>query len=340
MRTPNETFCAGSAARRQLVRTMLLAAACALVWAPGAAAQSSNPGGSWFWTTSLSGVAFPSHTVSDASTGSTSELRAHSIYYSNTLGYRANRYASVFVDAPIHFVRFCESDMGGAEQCASNRGIGDLGLSGQLRAGEGPLRFSTTGTLFLPTGDKEKGLGTGSVTAAWRNAGSLDLWRTMLFAELTLANTLTHTSSFVRPFASKGFVTEISGGLERRMLPFVRAGASVYRVMPSGTQTTFGRFQQQGTISEPPAQGEAITVGGPPVSGPRQPVLNPRFVASQGETVGGAELTRDYGASAWVRLPLHRNLDFQVTYTRSVRLNLHAVSYGVWINLTPVLGGR
>jgi len=297
---------------------LLLLAAFAL--APGALlAQSSDTSRGWLWNTSFYGYTYPERTLPpDASGFSEGTVRSQSWLLSNSFGYRVNRYAAFFADLPVYFVHVCRTDSAGARTCGNNNGQGDLGFSGQFDLGAEVVHFTSVATVRVPTGDEQKGLGAGAVTGAWSNTLSAHLAGFSPFVNVTLANSLSETGSFQRPFRSRGFITELSGGLEQRVIPKFHVGGSVYRVFPSGEQTTFGRFRLLG-----------LPVGGLGLDRRRLPIL--------GETTGTADLTRDYGGSLWARVPIHRNVQFQVAYTRSVHHNFHVISYGVWLNFSPLL---
>lgn len=295
-----------------------------LLCSANASAQEQSSESGWIWRTNLYGNTYPSRTLPPDSTGaSQGSVRSNLFSLGNVFGYQVNRHVSFFGDLPVYFVHFCRKDSSGVETCGNNNGIGDVGASAQLFAGAERVFFVSTGTVRFPSGDEQKGLGAGITTASWANTLSFQFGRTAPFASLLLANSLQPTATFQRPFTSKGFVAELSGGLEQQLHRHFRVGASAYRVFPSGEQTTFGRFQRSSLLG-------GIAPG---------LLNNPRLVPTEGETTGTADLTRDYGGSIWMRFPVHRQVEFQVAYTRSVLLNLNTISYGVSFNFSPLLRG-
>jgi len=289
-----------------------------LVFRPELAAQEepeSRRG--WLWTFSFSNYTYPRRTLPPDATGqSPGTIRARTYAIDNSIGYRFSRLFAVTTDIPLYLARFCQTDNAAITTCGSNNGFGDIGFSARISLEGKVANFYSTGTVFLPTGSTSRGLGAGSTTAAWTNTANLNLWTTTPFVSVTIANSLLRTASFLRPFASKGLVYEVSGGLEHEFHRLLRVGGLLYAVFPSGTQTTFGRLRR----------------GPGPV-----PIPTPPNVPQQGRTTASEALTRDNGASSWLRFPFHDNFQLQIAYTRSVRLDLNVVSWGFFINFSPLL---
>lgn len=246
-------------------------------------AQEADASRGWLWNIILYGYTYPGRTLPPDRTGqSPGSIKSQIFLLNNTFGYQPNRYLAFTADVPVYFVSFCQRAPDGTKTCGANNGLGNIGLSLGLRFENVLLNFYSTGTARLPTGDENKGLGVGSTTASWTNTISHRFLRTMPFLTLIVANSLSQTSSFVRPFISKGFVLELSGGLEQELHRYFHVGGSFYAVFPKGTQTTFGRLTTPKVVPSLPV-----------------PVPGPHFAPQQGETTGTAELTRDNGGSVW-----------------------------------------
>lgn len=303
-------------------RIALLSFLIALVFSDPAALYGQEKG--WIWNMSLYGNTYPTRDLPPDDTGQVpGTIRSQLFRFGNRFGYRVNRHWDLTTELPIYLVSFCQTDLAAAETCGDNNGVGDLGFSLDFRWENPVLNFYSNGTVRLPTGDKALGLSAGTTTASWSNTLNRRFHRTTPFATVTLANSVFQTSGFLRPFASNGFIVELTGGLEHQLHRYLRVGASAYKIIPRGTQTTFGRLTTPTT--------------GPPVN---SRVPNLIFAPQQGETTGTSDLTRDNGGSVWARVPVHRNLEFQFAYTRSVRLDLDVISYGVLINLSRLLPRR
>jgi len=148
------------------------------------------------------------------------------------------------------------------------------------------------------------------------------------FASLGIANTVTDTPFFTRPFTSFGFVTHLEGGASYKLWRAASVGASVYDIAPSGQQTVFsklihGKSQNPGTGS-----------GG----GARHGHHGVFETAS--ESVGNADIARDHGFSAWLSLSPSRYTVFEIGYSRSVEYALDSVFFGIDFNLSPLIGRR
>jgi len=164
--------------------------------------------------------------------------------------------------------------------------------------------FSSTLLLTAPTGDKDKGFGTGRATADWTNTFSHRFSSLTPFGSAGIANTVSDTSFFSRPFTSVGFVSHFDGGAIIRLGEFVNAGASAYAVRGSGEQRLISKVQRG-----------------------RDSGRKAAFETSP-ETVGPAEIANDHGFSTWVGIPKSA-ADFQIGYTRSVNYDLNTLFFGI-----------
>src|SRR5215468_5723582 len=112
------------------------------------------------------------------------------------------------------------------------------------------LNYSSTLEGTAPTGDKAAGFSTGRTTVDWTNRFSHTFSAVTPFASAGLANTVSDTSFFIRPFTSLGIVSHFEGGAKFSLSQFVDVGASAYAVRAAGQQTIISKiFKSQSTTS-------------------------------------------------------------------------------------------
>jgi hypothetical protein len=131
----------------------------------------------------------------------------------------------------------------------------------------------------------------------------------MPFADIGVANTVSDTSFFVRPFSSLGLVGHFDGGMVVNVAPLIDLGVSGYSVRASGEQRIFSKVLQS---------------SGGGQSGRRVFETNP-------ETVGTADIANDGGFSTWVSITPQSRVNFDVGYTRSVTYELNTLFFGTSI---------
>jgi hypothetical protein len=135
-----------------------------------------------------------------------------------------------------------------------------------------------------------------------------------------LANSVTDTPYFLRPFATLGPLAHFEGGAGLRITRAVNVTLSGYDIAPWGTQTITSRVI---TASSPGKSGSASR--GRPFENTHQ-------------TTGTATLTQDDGFPASLLVSPKSYLDLDVGYTRSEQYGLDTVSFGVGVHVTELLG--
>ena len=90
------------------------------------------------------------------------------------------------------------------------------------------LNYPSTLEGTAPTGDKAAGFSTGRTTVDWTNRFSHTFSAVTPFASAGLANTVSDTSFFIRPFTSLGIVSHFEGGAKLRVSQFIDVGTSAY----------------------------------------------------------------------------------------------------------------
>ena len=233
-----------------------------------------------------------------------------------TVGYQLNSHFSVAGGIPIYFVRPSDSSTAATGTRSAN-GIGNVYGQFRLTLANPIVNYASTVTVYAPTGDQATGFSTGHVTADWSNYFERTLSRVTPFGEIGIANSVSDTLFFVRPYTTLGFVTHLQGGARYRLRRGVNVGAGVYAIEPRGQQTVVSRL-----VSLVNAAPSATKSNG-----------NGRVFQTASVTTGSADIARDHGISTWLQLSPTGVLDFYAGYTRSVRFALDTVFVGVGVNV-------
>jgi hypothetical protein len=221
-----------------------------------------------------------------------------------SVGYRFNNHFEAYAGLPAYFVN---QSSGGAMN-----GIGNAYLGFTLLADNPSLRYTSNLVATAPTGDKDRGFSTGRVTVDWTNTFSRRFSSFMPYASAGIANTVSDTSFFVRPFSSLGLVSHFDGGALISLGNITSVGASGYAVRASGEQRVISKVIQRR---------ESTTGRGRGSSG--------RVFETEIETVGPAEIANDHGFSMWLSVSPTTKMDFQIGYNRSVRYELDSLFFGI-----------
>jgi hypothetical protein len=192
-------------------------------------------------------------------------------------------------------------------------GIGNAFLGFRAGVKSDAINFTSNLEFTAPTGDKSRGFSTGRVTADWTNTFSTKVSSLTPYGSVGIANTVSDTAFFVRPFTSLGLVGHFEGGATYDVLRAARIGASIYAVRGSGDQRVISKvFKRQTTTS---------TSGSPG---------NPKRVfETQSEVVSQAELVNDHGFSTWFGVSPRPEVDFHAGYSRSVNYDFNTLFFGV-----------
>ena len=232
------------------------------------------------------------------------------------LGYAFNNHFSTYAGVPFYFVNLSSSATSTTTSTAggSMNGLGNAFLG--LRAGINSESVSYTSSLEVsaPTGDKSRGFSTGRVTADWTNRFSRKFSSVTPFGSLGIANTVSDTAFFVRPFSSLGLVGHFEGGATYDVSPVVRLGASAYAVRGSGQQRIISKvIKRETTISSSGSSGATRN----------------RVFETQTETVSQADIVNDHGFSTWLGISPKPEVDFHAGYSRSVNYDFNTLFFGV-----------
>lgn len=239
-----------------------------------------------------------------------------------TLGYNLNRHVGVDFGAPVYFARPSSSSV--VNGYSSGSGIGDAYVVLRVEFPNPILDYSTTLTGTAPTGNEDLGFSTGRATYDWNNhfERNIPIVNIAPFANVGVANTVSDTHFFTRPFTTLGTVTHLEGGATMKVFPMVRVGASLYDVIPSGEQKVFSKLVRRGA-----------TAGSQ--TGPR--TRSHGAFQTTYETIGGPGLVSDNGASAWVSANVLHYAYLEVGYSHSVAYSLNTVSFGISFDVAHLI---
>lgn len=261
--------------RAHLSRVVVVSLLFSLIRAPAAAAQSDGP-----WS------------VSESVQGSFNS--AGQIYRIDTsVAYRLTGYLEIGGGVPVYVVK--AADAGDPLGSGWNAGPGNAYLDFRLSTSRAGWYFSSGVTAAAPTGDRDRGFSTGHVSADWDNSVAVYLPSLTLFGSAGLANTVSDTSFFIRPFTTTGLVGHFDGGLFLPVNSWLGLGALGYGVRGGGEQQLISRI---------------VRTDHPTVRDRR------RGFEDRADT-RGQDLADDHGFSAWVDI-LGGDTSFQVGYSRSV----------------------
>jgi len=265
-----------------------------------------------------------------------------------TVGYKFNRTVEVNVGLPVYFVKPSDST---AEYTGTNSlsGLGNAYTSLRLNFANPTLQLTSVLTGTAPTGDEVKGLSTGRASVDWTNTVSHDFTWGTPYLSAGIANTVSDTSFFVRPFSSIGFVGHVEAGSTFRVNNMHSVGFSGYKVMPSGEQTIISRVIPRETVvpvvssggsADVPASGNGRGRGigrGRNTSSGATTVVQTFEVVN--ETVGEADLAKDHGFSAWWNIRPSPAVSFYAGYSRSFPFDLNTFFFGTSVDMGYLIRG-
>lgn len=231
----------------------------------------------------------------------------------STVGYDLNKFLGADAGIPVYLVRSSTSSTTTAT--GSNSGIGNAYVDVRLRVDNPAVNFGSTLTGTAPTGDTASGFSTGRATFDWNNHFDRAVLEITPFVNLGVANTISDTHFFFRPFTTLGLVGHFEGGADYKIWHFVSVGASLYDDLPSGQQKVFSKLIKRQQSSTPSSRRRA------------------GVFENAHETTGSADIDRDNGFSGWFDASPAPFLDLEVGYNHSVHYALNTVSFGVGFNL-------
>jgi hypothetical protein len=319
-KSPHFARSANDFVRKFLVTCLL---SCALLaWASRASAQALSEGTGWTWYERFEGT-------SD-SIGVVTEL-------DSTLGYNFNKYFAADAGFPVYFIH--ASDL--ASGTSSANGIGDMYVDLRFTLTNPVVNFSSSIRGTAPTGDQAEGLSTGHAAYDWSNYFDHHFGRVRPYLVLGVANTVSDTIYYVRPFSSFGVVGHFEGGLGFRVSRYLSLTASAYDIAPSGEQTIYSRVvARQATASASAAwatSGPRTSKGAGTMQGGTAAGMaagsatgnQGRFYETTAITTGSASLASDNGFSAGATIFPTRFVDLDAGISRSMHFAENSVYFGI-----------
>lgn len=251
-------------------------------------------------------------------------------------GYFFNRHWEVDFGVPYYFVSPSASTSA-ATGAASVQGIGNAYAQVRFTLASPVVNYVATITGTGPTGDRNKGLSTGHVTVDWSNYFDRGLGRWTPFAEVGIANAVSDTTFFIRPYMTSGFVAHAQGGARFRFTRWMQAGAAAYVIEPGGKQTIVSRVVTTKSVGS--GAPLPVTLPNTPVTAVAKGLLNKPVFETTSITTGSASLARDDGFSTWLVFGKSPGVNLQVGYTRSMEYDLDTLFFGIGFNIRKAVAG-
>ncbi len=248
------------------------------------------------------------------------------------VGFKFSRHFETDAGIPVYFVRASSDAV--AAGATSGNGIGNAYLRLRFIADNSKATFISSLTGAAPTGDADRGFSTGRVTVDWNNYLGLNVGRFTPFVNVGLANSVSDTSFFTRPFTSLGKVAHFEGGADVELLRNVSIGASAYADAPFGEQKVYSRVIASAQANMP-GQGGGPGGGMGAGQGRKRGVFE-----NQSVTIGSADIARDNGGSVWLNIYPSNAVNFEVGYSRSVRYDLNSVFFSIGLDFGHWLRSR
>ena len=241
------------------------------------------------------------------------------------LGYAVNNHFQTYVGLPLYFVNLSATPSTMTAPSTTSgfqNGIGNAFVGFRYSVQNDALNYSSTLELAAPTGDKSRGFSTGRVTADWSNRFSHRFDSFTPFGSAGIANTISDTAFFVRPFTSLGLVGHFEGGGTYDIARYLRVSGSAYAVRASGDQRIFSKVVKRQSTTSTTSPG----TGG---RGTSTSDNKNRVFETQAETLVPAEIADDHGVSAWFGVSPSSAVDFHAGYSRSIHYDFNSFFFGV-----------
>jgi hypothetical protein len=237
----------------------------------------------------------------------------------STVGYDFNKHVQTYAGVPFYFVR--------PKSSGFSNGVGNAFTGLLVSVDHEALTYSSA------TGEKDRGFSTGHVTVDWTNTFSKSFTAVTPYASIGVANTISDTAFFVRPFSSKGAVTHFEAGALISIAPRLSVGASGYGLQATGEQQVISKVvKKPETTSSGPASNSTsgsglvstVTQAAGLTSNRVKSAFEDRF-----ETITTANVANDRGLSTWISLRPDAKTDFQIGYSRSATYQLNSMFFGM-----------
>lgn len=234
-----------------------------------------------------------------------------------SLGYAINRHLELEAGLPFYWVS--PSNNFTTNISGSRAGIGNAFVAFRLLLPNPTLNYQSTLTGTAPTGDVDSGFSTGRATFDWNNHFDHTISRITPFANIGVANTISDSPFFYRPFSSLGLVGHLDGGARYRLFGPLSVGASAYTILPSGQQKIYSKLLPRKSASMHGSLSQ-----------------HSRVFETDSVTIGNADIARDKGYSAWFQVAPVSRFGLGAGYSRSVDYGINSFFFGITYQL-PLL---
>jgi hypothetical protein len=204
-------------------------------------------------------------------------------------------------------------------QVSISEGIGDVFVRLGSSWNGSAFNYSTLLTGAVPTGDSNKGFSTGHATFDWNNRFDHDFSILTPYIDAGIANSISDTMFFHRPFTSFGYLAHLEGGADVDLTHSFTLLLSAYEIAPWGTQTIISRDVIDGATGS----------GG----------QNGRVFEVNHLTTGPAYINHDDGFTAGLNFRPRPYLNLAVGYTRSASFAFNTFSWEIGIDMGRLIAG-
>jgi len=273
---------------------------------------------------------------------------------SSTATYSFNEHFKLYGGVPFYFTR--QASASGSKNFVN--GIGNVYSGMFLSAGNSSaIRYSSDLVFTAPTGDMNNGFSTGHATVDWTNTFSHSFTALTPYASAGIANTISDTSFFVRPFTSKGIVSHFEAGALMNIAPRVSVGGSAYAIRATGEQEIISKVvEAPAPVSTPASTPASTQSASPQPTSPTSSAGNtlsgitktlgvgnggsnssdngnnsvvPPIFQTQQQTLGPAQVANDQGFASWLTVRPSALTDLQIGYSRSTAYHLNTLFFGI-----------
>ncbi len=182
------------------------------------------------------------------------------------------------------------------------------------------FNYATVLTGTLPTGDSDKGFSTKHATFDWSNRFDHNFGFLTPFIDGGVANSISDTKFFHRPFISYGYLAHGEAGVDVDLPLSLTLTLSAYDIAPWGTQTIISRDVLNGAIGSGGQHGRVFEVSH--------------------ISTGPASINYDQGFTAGLTFSPKPYLSLDLGYTRSVSFAFNTFSWGIDLNVSRLIGGK
>jgi hypothetical protein len=267
----------------------------------------------------------PRWTISQRVQGSSSSF-GQIVKLNTNVAFDVSKHLAIDVGTPYFMVNYSTNATNTGS--AFKSGVGNVYADVRLNVPSSALNYVSTVTATAPTGSREKGLSTGHATVDWNN-GFYRVFgnRISPYANIGIANTVSDTPFFLRPFSSSGIVAHFEAGTTLSLSSLLATGASGYIIVPSGKQTIVSKVVERHTeilpvrTLPPNSRGRGLGLA---KQGPTE-----RVFETVTEVVGTADLVSDHGFSTWLGIGPVKRFDLSIGYNHSQRYALDSLFWGI-----------